>query len=78
MELDEKQRSLLSTVHDFCKTRRYHGVMPARVLQTCDADLVRTVFNLGYVAFTSITPHADRPVEGVVLTDKGLRVLTTQ
>ena len=75
MPLNESQMSFLTTVHQFSRSERYHGMMPKRLAQSCDELDVREAFSKGYVALGSIKPHVGQEFEGLMLTDKGLKLL---
>lgn len=75
MDLNENQLSFLNTVQQFSRFQRYHGMMPKRLAQACNEQDVRQVFSAGYVALGSIKPQFGQEVEGLYLTDKGLKFL---
>ncbi len=75
MEINESQKSFLHTVHQFSRSPRYHGMMPKKLAQGCDESDLREAFANGYIALGSVKPHMGQEIEGLMLTEKGLRLL---
>ncbi len=78
MPLTDQQRCFLNTVRSFSGAKPYLGMMPRRVVTSCDQREVLRSFFSGYVAFVTRSLSKRDVVEGLVLTDKGLKVLSEQ
>jgi hypothetical protein len=73
--LSEHHTTLLHLVKEFSGIKRYCGVMPKRLAEIFDDDLVRKIIDEKYAALISVKMNGLIEVQGMVLTDKGERFL---
>lgn len=72
---EEKRRVFLTAVQMFGKSGRYHGMMPRWVVDSCSQQEVRDAFLSGCVAYSTIDGAEGPAIEGMILTEKGLKLL---
>lgn len=75
MTPEDKQKVFLSAVRVFGKSGRYYGMMPRWVVDSCSEKEVRNAFLSGCVAYSSIDTAEGPAMEGMILTEKGLKLL---
>lgn len=73
--LSEHHTTFLSLVKEFSGIKRYCGVMPKRLAEVFDEDLVRNILDEKYAALKSVKLNGFIEVQGMVLTAKGERFL---
>lgn len=72
---EERQKMFLNAVRMFGKSGRYYGMMPRWVVDSCGQSEVREAFLKGCVAYSSIDGADGPSLEGMILTEKGLKLL---
>jgi len=77
MSSEDRQKTFLTAVQLFGKSGRYHGMMPRWVVDSCSQREVRDAFLKGCVAYSSFDGADGPSIEGMILTEKGLKLLET-
>jgi hypothetical protein len=73
--LEDRRVGFLNAVNEFSKARAYRGIMPRRLVRSCDEVAVRESFEQGLVALYSAKFDDGSKIEGMVLTRKGMDLL---
>lgn len=77
MELSDKHISFLNSVNTFSRAKRYMGMMPKHIVTSCNETDVDALHAGGYVAFVSMKAMEGGKMDGLVLTDKGMKIVTS-
>lgn len=75
MGIGDNHKQFLNAVNLFSKSNRYCGMMPRWVVDSCSSNAVREAFQMGCVAYSYVDSDDFPGLEGMILTDKGIKAL---
>lgn len=73
--LEREHIDLLMDIYHFSKIKKFHGIAPRFVLDSYDTDVIKFLYDTGYIFYIKLKGSKVDHEKGYVLSDKAYRLL---